>query len=156
MDETSFRGDCGRCAGLCCVALAFDRGPLFGFDKQAGEVCRHLDATHRCAIHDRLEREGFAGCASYDCLGAGQLATEMFDGLDLNLPAVARARSAAFARLRDIQVLRVAAHRMASETADKIEPLLAPALVSYSALLAADLVAARAVLRGLAGIGAPT
>ena len=27
MPDASLRGDCSRCIGLCCVALAFDRGP---------------------------------------------------------------------------------------------------------------------------------
>jgi hypothetical protein len=43
MDDAEFRGDCARCAGLCCVLLAFDRGPLFAFDKPAGIACRHPD-----------------------------------------------------------------------------------------------------------------
>ncbi|MDF2231043.1 hypothetical protein P2H44_00600 [Albimonas sp. CAU 1670] len=63
--------DCGACAALCCVALAFDRSPLFAFDKPAGEPCRHLSG-HACRIHPRLEAEGFGGCVRYDCLGAGQ------------------------------------------------------------------------------------
>lgn len=75
------RADCSRCAGLCCVALAFDQGELFAFDKPAGAACVHLDREFRCRIHPTLEAQGFSGCAHYDCLGAGQRATqEVFGG----------------------------------------------------------------------------
>jgi hypothetical protein len=81
LDTPSVHGDCGRCAALCCLALAFDRSPLFAFDKPAGVGCAHLDARHRCAIHSERERRGFRGCATYDCLGAGQRVTqEAFGG----------------------------------------------------------------------------
>jgi hypothetical protein len=80
MTDESLRGDCSRCIGLCCVLLAFDRGPLFAFDKGPGEPCRHLDGCDRCAIHDHLADRGLAGCVHYDCLGAGQAVTAMFSG----------------------------------------------------------------------------
>jgi hypothetical protein len=137
-NDASLRGDCSRCIGLCCVALAFDRGPLFAFDKLAGSACGHLDVDHTCAIHDSLEREGMAGCASYDCRGAGQLATAMFGGLSWRSnPAVARQLFAAFARLREIQTMR------------SISPVyrarLAPPAAGWSleAVLALDLPALR-------------
>ena len=77
MDEdASLRADCGRCAGLCCVALAFDRSALFAEHKPAGAACRYLNAADRCAIHANRAEHGFAGCAGYDCLGAGQLVTQ--------------------------------------------------------------------------------
>ena len=107
-DDANFRGDCGRCAALCCVALAFDRGPLFALDKPAGEACPHLDRDCRCAIHaDRLAR-GFAGCAAFDCRGAGQLATALFNGLSWrDSDAVRRQLLRAFSLLLEIQRLRV-------------------------------------------------
>jgi hypothetical protein len=106
-DDASLRGDCSRCIGLCCVALAFDRGRRFAFDKAAGEPCSHLDSNHSCAIHHRLEPEGFSGCATYDCRGAGQIVTAMFAGLSWrDSPAVARQIFAAFAKLREIQIIR--------------------------------------------------
>ena len=80
MDDAMLRADCSACAGLCCVALAFDRSALFAFDKAAGEPCRHLGAGHRCAIHATRERQGMAGCTRYDCYGAGQRVTAMFAG----------------------------------------------------------------------------
>ena len=81
MNVATLRADCARCAALCCVALAFDRSHLFGFDKKAGEVCTNLDACGRCRIHASKARHGFAGCAAYDCAGAGQRVTpEIFGG----------------------------------------------------------------------------
>jgi hypothetical protein len=75
------RADCQRCAALCCVGLAFDRGALFAFDKPAGTPCPHLSGAARCTIHAQRALRGFAGCASYDCHGAGQRVTqELFQG----------------------------------------------------------------------------
>jgi hypothetical protein len=133
----SFRGDCGRCAALCCVALALDRGPHFAIDKPAGEACPHQAADHRCAIHSRLAQSGFAGCAAYDCLGAGQLATAMFAGLDIGLPAIRRARLDAFARLTRLQALRLALSRLGRDI---------PAPKSYAELLLVDLRALAALI----------
>ena len=62
------------------MALAFDASDKFGYDKPAGEPCRHLDAEFRCTIHDKRGDLGFAGCAGYDCLGAGQRVTQMVFG----------------------------------------------------------------------------
>jgi len=70
--------DCARCQALCCVLLPFDAGPSFAFDKAGGEACRHLGTDHRCTIHAALAERGFAGCAAYSCLGAGQRATDLF------------------------------------------------------------------------------
>ena len=106
-DDASLRGDCSRCIGLCCVALAFDRGRLFALDKRAGEPCRHLTGDDACGIHERLEPEGFAGCASYDCRGAGQIVSGLFAGHSWRGdPATARLMFAAFARLRETQTMR--------------------------------------------------
>ena len=81
MTSSTLRGDCARCAALCCVALAFDRSPLFAFDKPAGEPCANLGARGRCTIHAERAAKGFAGCEAYDCLGAGQAVTQgLFDG----------------------------------------------------------------------------
>lgn len=71
--------DCAACASLCCVALAFDAGGEFAFDKPAGDPCRHL-AHHRCTIHGSSEYDGFAGCKAFDCAGAGQRAVALHGG----------------------------------------------------------------------------
>jgi uncharacterized protein YjbI with pentapeptide repeats len=81
--RTELRADCERCFALCCVAPAFARSSEFAIDKPAGVACPHLCDDHRCSIHDRLRPEGFAGCAAYDCFGAGQrLARGTFEGRD--------------------------------------------------------------------------
>lgn len=73
--------DCANCAAYCCVALAFDKSPMFAYDKQAAKPCKHLDATHKCTIHDHLETNGFKGCVRYNCFGAGQrVFLEIFAG----------------------------------------------------------------------------
>ena len=139
-DDASLRGDCSRCIGLCCVALAFDRGGAFAFDKPAGTACPHLDGDYRCAIHDSLERQGFGGCARYDCRGAGQLVTSMFAGLSWHdSPAVARQMFRAFAKLREIQLLR---STMAQRhiPAPQLDP---PGGWTLEALLVIDVVALR-------------
>lgn len=68
--------DCSACAALCCVVLRLTRSHDFAIDKPAGTPCPHLRADDRCGIHDRLRPEGFAGCVTFDCFGAGQLVTQ--------------------------------------------------------------------------------
>lgn len=77
MNQSDLRGDCARCAGLCCMALAFDRSDLFAADKPAGVACPNLKADDRCRIHAKLGEAGFGGCVRYDCAGAGQHATRL-------------------------------------------------------------------------------
>jgi hypothetical protein len=82
-ERHDLRADCSRCFALCCVAPAFARSADFAIDKPAGVPCLHLAGDHRCRIHDRLHESGFAGCAAYDCFGAGQrVAQETFGGRD--------------------------------------------------------------------------
>jgi Pentapeptide repeats (8 copies) len=64
--------DCSRCFGLCCTALPFAVSADFALDKPAGSPCRHLGSDYRCGIHRQLRPAGFAGCATFDCFGAGQ------------------------------------------------------------------------------------
>jgi hypothetical protein len=97
------RGDCTRCAALCCVALAIDRSASFAFDKAAGEPCANLRG-HLCVIHDELETRGCSGGARYDCAGAGQrVVHEVFAGRDEDPPQMIDA----FRVMRDVQELRV-------------------------------------------------
>ena len=82
MDVVSLRSDCGRCAGLCCVALAFDRSPSFAIDKAAGSPCPNLGTEAHCTIHAGRAELGFSGCVQYDCLGAGQRVVQnLFNGM---------------------------------------------------------------------------
>lgn len=79
---SALRGDCARCAGLCCVAPAFAVSSDFALDKPAGRPCPNLQADFRCGIHDRLRQRGFPGCTVFDCFGAGQRVTEAFGAQD--------------------------------------------------------------------------
>ena len=74
----SLQHDCAACSALCCVMLPFDAAQGFGFDKEAGIPCQHLQTDFTCGIHDRLRDEGFAGCMHYSCHGAGQRVTKRF------------------------------------------------------------------------------
>jgi hypothetical protein len=102
MTSPTLRGDCAQCAALCCVVLAFDRSPLFAFDKPAGEPCANLSAKGRCTIHTERAARGFAGCEAYDCLGAGQAVTQgLFGGRSWrDEPALLAPMMRAFAVLR--------------------------------------------------------
>jgi uncharacterized protein YjbI with pentapeptide repeats len=75
--------DCEHCFGLCCVVPAFSASADFAIDKAAGVACPNLAADFRCSIHPRLRQEGYAGCAVYDCFGAGQQVSQVtFGGQD--------------------------------------------------------------------------
>lgn len=98
--------DCERCVGLCCVALPFSRSADFAFDKPAGEPCPHLDAEHRCDIHAELRSCGMRGCATFDCVGAGQHATALHPTIDpRRSPADAGPILETFATLRVLHEL---------------------------------------------------
>jgi len=101
------RADCSKCAGLCCMAFAFDRSEKFAFDKAAGEPCRHLGAGHGCTIHADLDDKGFAGCVEYDCIGAGQRVTqEVFGGQSWqDKPVLAAPMMEAFRGMRKVHEL---------------------------------------------------
>jgi hypothetical protein len=107
MTPSRWRGDCSRCAALCCLSLAFDRSESFAFDKAAGDACPLLAPGHACSIHAERERRGFRGCIDYDCRGAGQRVTqELFGGRCWQAePALARPMSEAFWRLRQVHEL---------------------------------------------------
>jgi hypothetical protein len=101
----ALRPDCARCAGLCCVAPAFDADQGFGYDKPAGEACMHLQADNRCGIHPALVAQGFPGCASFNCFGAGQRATALFDSDWRESPARAGRIFETYSRLRTLHEL---------------------------------------------------
>ena len=86
---------------------------MFGLDKPAGEACPHLAADCRCTIHADRAARGFAGCAAFDCRGAGQLATALFNGLSWrDGDAVRRQMLRVFGLLLEIQRLRLVLRRL--------------------------------------------
>lgn len=96
--------DCENCAGLCCVALAFDRSEMFAFNKAAGEACPNLSGDYSCGIHQNLEKSGFKGCVQYGCDGAGQrVVQEVFGKRSWRSePALLPLMQEAFAHMRAI------------------------------------------------------
>ena len=102
------RADCGRCFSLCCVVPAITRSADFAIDKPAGQPCPNLTQTgFDCSIHDRLRKNGFGGCAAYDCFGAGQhVAQGTFGGRDWRqAPELAAPMFAAFGVMRALHEL---------------------------------------------------
>ncbi|BCJ54320.1 hypothetical protein Asp14428_57950 [Actinoplanes sp. NBRC 14428] len=101
------RADCGRCAGLCCVAPAFAKSSDFAIDKPAGRACPNLGDDFRCGIHDRLPQKGFPGCVVFDCFGAGQQVTQVtFGGRDWRgTPAIAGPMFAVLPVMRQLHEL---------------------------------------------------
>lgn len=71
---------CSACNGLCCTALFFSKVDGFPNDKPAGKPCLHLQEDFLCNIHEELNNRHMKGCISYDCFGAGQLTTQMYQG----------------------------------------------------------------------------
>lgn len=112
--------DCERCDALCCTYLAFDASPAFAFSKPAGVPCPHLRA-HRCSIHAKLEARGFAGCAAYDCRGAGQRATALFRACAARGAALSeREKHDVFAVLRELHEALWILHTIGDLPADKL------------------------------------
>ena len=101
------RADCGRCAGLCCVAPAFAASADFAIDKPAGRPCPNLDANFGCGIHDSLRDRGFPGCAVFDCFGAGQQVVQVtFGGADWRgTPETATSMFTVFTVMRQLHEL---------------------------------------------------
>ncbi|WBB81024.1 pentapeptide repeat-containing protein [Micromonospora sp. WMMD882] len=98
------RADCGRCFAICCLAPAFAASADFALDKPAGTPCPHLGVDHRCGIHDRLRGSGFAGCAVFDCFGAGQQVAQVtFGGRDWRVhPELVEPMTAVFPVVRSL------------------------------------------------------
>ncbi len=96
--------DCSACTALCCMALAFDEGEDFAFDKPAGLPCPNLTADFGCQLYGYLEAEGFRGCVRYECHGAGQrVSQELFPGENWREdPSLARPMITAFAAMRKV------------------------------------------------------
>ncbi|WP_323369069.1 pentapeptide repeat-containing protein [Streptomyces alkaliterrae] len=102
--RAALRADCAQCFGLCCVALPFSSGAGFAVDKPAGKPCGNLRADFGCGIHVRLRENGYPGCTTFDCFGAGQQVSQStFGGRDWReSPAEASAMFDAFGVMRQL------------------------------------------------------
>jgi len=79
-EAPSLVADCGQCFALCCVLLPFGAGSGFGLDKPGGTPCPNLADDDRCRIHATLRRDGWSGCVTFDCFGAGQQVAQVTYG----------------------------------------------------------------------------
>lgn len=106
-DRRDLRADCGRCFGLCCVALTFSRSADFPVDKAAGTPCANLRQDFRCGIHQKLRQKGYSGCTVFDCFGAGQKVSQVtYGGTDWRQdPDSARQMFAVFPVMRQLHEL---------------------------------------------------
>lgn len=73
----SLRADCTECFGLCCTALNIIASSDFPMNKPAGTPCMNLQSDYRCQTHSQLREKGFKGCTVFDCLGAGQVVSQI-------------------------------------------------------------------------------
>ena len=71
-EAPSLVADCEQCFALCCVLLPFSAVSGFGIDKPGGTPCPNLADDDRCSIHATLRQDGWSGCVTFDCFGAGQ------------------------------------------------------------------------------------
>ena len=76
-EAPSLVADCDSCFALCCVLLPFAAVSGFGIDKPGGTPCPNLADDDRCSIHATLREDGWAGCVTFDCFGAGQQVSQV-------------------------------------------------------------------------------
>lgn len=125
--ELNLVDDCAHCLGLCCVLLGFSRSADFPVDKTAGEPCPQLDEAHRCRIHDTLIRQGYRGCVSYSCFGAGPSITRAATGRTwVRDPATQAVLARAFPAARQLHELawllrEAGTHRLPRPLQDQVD-----------------------------------
>jgi uncharacterized protein YjbI with pentapeptide repeats len=160
--DEDLRADCGNCSGLCCVALPFAASADFAITKDAGRPCPNLGPDFRCGIHGRLRDSGFAGCAAFDCFGAGQKVSQVtFGGRDWRqAPDTARQMFEAFAVQRQLHELLwyltralalPAARRMHGELRRAVEETLRLTLADARRLVGLDVAGYRGEVNVLLG-----
>jgi hypothetical protein len=150
---TELRADCTRCFGLCCVVPGFAASADFALDKPAGHPCPHLHADSRCGIHAELRPRGFAGCAAYDCFGAGQRVSQVTVGRDWRAdPATARLTAEVFPVVRQLhELLWYLTGALAEPAAEPVHAELRRSLTQTERLAAGDPDALRALDLGAHG-----
>jgi uncharacterized protein YjbI with pentapeptide repeats len=119
------------------VAPAFSASADFAIDKPAGHPCPHLQADFWCGIHRDLRRQGFPGCAAYDCFGAGQQVCQVtFGGRDWRQdPRTAAQMYQVFTIMRQLhELLWYLATALALRPADAVHGELRRALEATWAL----------------------
>lgn len=102
--NNNLKTDCGRCFGLCCVALYFSASEGFPTNKNAGKPCINLKPDFSCNVHMNLREKGLKGCTAYDCFGAGQRVAQVtYSGHDwLQVPESAEEMFEVFLIMRQL------------------------------------------------------
>ncbi|GIO38436.1 hypothetical protein J41TS12_32970 [Paenibacillus antibioticophila] len=75
--RNNLTADCAKCFGLCCTALNIVQSSDFPMSKPANTPCVNLKSDYRCNIHTQLRDKGYKGCTVFDCLGAGQVVSQV-------------------------------------------------------------------------------
>lgn len=98
------KSDCGKCFGLCCIALYFSASEGFPKDKEAGKPCGNLQQDFTCTIHKNLIDKGLKGCTAYECFGAGQKVAQVtYKGRDwMEAPESAQQMFEVFSIMRQL------------------------------------------------------
>lgn len=126
-DRFDLRADCGKCCGLCCVALYFSASEGFPDDKEAGIPCPNLQTDFHCKIYPSLIQQGLKGCVAFDCFGAGQKVSQLsFSGESWhNHPESAEQMFQAFLVMRQLhEMLWYLTDAREAEPARSIQPEL--------------------------------
>lgn len=135
--QRELKSDCSQCVGLCCVALPYAKSVDFSTDKDAGVPCHHLLANSACNIHDSLRENGFKGCVSYECFGAGQYVTQvLFEGKDWRThPSIKQEMFASFPVVQQLhEMLSYLKQAMRLEETEELNPDLQQAFAETIAL----------------------
>ncbi len=111
--QHDFQSDCANCAALCCLSLHFDAGESFAHSKPAGAPCAKLSGFG-CSIHKDLTQKGYSGCVAYECLGAGQKVTALFDTTWRDDPKMTGPMMDAFRQMRSVQSVLQLLHTAAA------------------------------------------
>ena len=88
--DDSYRADCERCFGLCCIVMAHVPSNGFPEEKPPNRRCRNLTRENRCAVFGSLEREGYLVCRAYDCFGAGPMVSAWIEADGFEAPGQSR------------------------------------------------------------------
>ena len=81
-DKSKLKPDCAACDALCCIAPKFEAP---NYHKPVAVPCRNLKTPSlKCEIYDSREALGFIFCLNFDCHGAGQAVTKLFQNIGCN------------------------------------------------------------------------
>lgn len=158
--RNNLAADCSKCFGLCCTALNIVQSSDFPMSKPANTPCANLKSDYRCNIHTQLRDKGYKGCTVFDCLGAGQVVSQVtFNNISWRENPEARDQMLSVFPIMDQihEMIAYAAEALSydlpSALTDKLSKKLAElqkvTTWSASKILAFDLVTYRFSLNGL-------